>query len=188
MDRLTKTAHFLPVKTIYTTVTYAKIYFDRILSFHGVPKTIVSNSGTQFVSQFWKCLHKSLGTKLLYSSVYHPKTGGQTEWVNQTLEDHWFEPSERWFFGVDLVKGTEDKVKQIQNNLRVAQYRQKSYADRRRRPLRFAKGDHVYLKVSPMKGVNHFVVKGKLEPRYIGPFLIIDRCGQVAYHLKLPEW
>jgi hypothetical protein len=86
-----------------------------------------------------------------------------------------------------LVKETKDKVRKIQNNLRVAQSRQKSYADRRHRPLRFAKGDHVYLKVSPMKGVNHFGVKGKLTPRYNGPFPIIDRCGQVAYHLKLPE-
>jgi len=85
------------------------------------------------------------------------------------------------------VKETEDKVRQIQNNLRVAQSRQKSYADRRRRPLRFTKGDHVYLKVSPMKGVNCFRVKDKLAPRYIGPFPIIDRCGQVAYRLKLTE-
>jgi len=85
------------------------------------------------------------------------------------------------------VKETEDKVRQIQNNLKVAQSRQKNYADERRRPLRFPKGDHVYLKVSPMKGVNHFRVKGKLAPRYIGPFPIIDRCGQVAYRLKLPE-
>ena len=88
---------------------------------------------------------------------------------------------------VDLVKETENKVRQIQNNLKVAQCRQKTYADKRRRPLRFAKGDHVYLKVSPMKGVNRFGVKGKLAPRYIGPFPIIDRCGQVAYRLKLPK-
>jgi len=100
---------------------------------------------------------------------------------------HWSQPGERWFFGVDLVKETEDKVRQIQNNLKIAQPQQKSNADRRRRPLRSTKGDHVYLKVSPMKGVNRFVVKGKLAPRYIGPFPIIDRCGQVAYRLKLPE-
>jgi len=65
MDHLTKTAHFLPMKTLYIVITYAKIYFDRILSLHGVPKMIVSERGTQFVSQFWKCLHESLGTKLL---------------------------------------------------------------------------------------------------------------------------
>jgi len=77
IDRLTKSAHFLPVKATYTAATYAKIYFDCILSLHGVPKTIVSDRGTQFVSHFWKCLHKTLGTKLLYSTAYHPQTGGQ---------------------------------------------------------------------------------------------------------------
>ena len=87
IDRLTKSARFLPVKATYTAVIYAKIYFDRILSLHGVPKTIVPDRGTQFVFQFWKCLHKSLGTKLLYSSAYHSQTGGQTERVNQKLED-----------------------------------------------------------------------------------------------------
>ena len=85
------------------------------------------------------------------------------------------------------MKETENKVKQIQNSLKVAQSRQKSYADKRRRPLKFAKGDHVYLKVSPMKGVNRFGVKGKLAPRYIGPFSIVDRCGQVATALNCPN-
>jgi hypothetical protein len=83
---------------------------------------------------------------------------------------NWSEPGERWFFGVDLVKETEEKVRQIQNNMKVAQSRQKSYADKRRRSLVFDKGDYVYLKVSPMKGVSRFGVKGKLAPRYIGPF------------------
>jgi hypothetical protein len=69
---------------------------------------------------------------------------------------NWSEPREQWFFGVDLVKETEEKFRQIQNNMKVAQSRYKSYADKRRRPLVFAKGDYVYLKVSPMKGVNRF--------------------------------
>jgi hypothetical protein len=100
---------------------------------------------------------------------------------------NWSEPGERWFFGVDIVKETKTKARQIQNNLKVAQSRQKSYADKRRRPLVFEVGDYVYLKVSPMKGVNRFGVKGKLAPRYIGPFQIIQKCGKVAYKLKLPE-
>jgi hypothetical protein len=100
---------------------------------------------------------------------------------------NWSEPGERWFFGVDLVKQTEEKVRQIQNNLKVSQSRQKSYADKRRRPLVFQVGDYVHLKVSPMKGVSRFGVKGKLAPRYIGPFQIIQQCGKVAYKLKLPE-
>jgi hypothetical protein len=87
IDRLTKVAHFLPVKVKYPVIAYAELYIARILSLHGVPKTIVSDRGPQFVSKFWEELHKSLGTKLLDSSAYHPQTSGQTERVNQILED-----------------------------------------------------------------------------------------------------
>jgi hypothetical protein len=86
IDRLTKIAHFLSVKTYYPVITYAQIYIARILSLHGVPKTILSDNGPQFVSKFWEELHKSLGTKLLHSSAYHPQTSGQNERVNQILE------------------------------------------------------------------------------------------------------
>jgi hypothetical protein len=87
IDRLTKTAHFLPVKMDHPVAIYAQLYIARILSLHGIPKTIVSDRGLQFVSKFWKELHRSLGTKLLHSSAYHPQTSGQTERVNQILED-----------------------------------------------------------------------------------------------------
>jgi hypothetical protein len=195
----------------------------------------VSDCGSQFVAKFWEALHKSLGTKLLHSSAYHPQTSGQTERVNQILEDmlracvlefpqkwddylplaefsynnsyqesikmapfvalygrrcrtplNWSEPGERYFFRPDMVKETEDKVQQIIHNLKEAQARQKSYADKRRKPLYFLVGDYVYLKVSPMKGVSRFGVKGKLAPRYIGPFPVLEQCGPVAYRLQLP--
>jgi hypothetical protein len=71
--------------------------------------------------------------------------------------------------------------------LKEAQARQKTYADKRRQPLYFQVKDYVYLKVSPMKGVSRFGVKRKLAPRYIGPFLILEQCGLVAYRLQLPE-
>jgi hypothetical protein len=87
IDRLTKIAHFLPVRVKYTVATYAELYITRILSLHGVLKTIVSDRGPQFVSKFWEELHKALDTKLLHSSAYHPQTSGQTERVNQILED-----------------------------------------------------------------------------------------------------
>jgi hypothetical protein len=76
IDRLTKIAHFLPVKVKYPVVTYAELYIARILSLHGVPETIMSDCGPQFVSKFWEELHKSLGTKLLHSTAYHPQTSG----------------------------------------------------------------------------------------------------------------
>jgi hypothetical protein len=87
VDQLTKITHFLSVKTYYPVLTYAELYIARILSLHGVPKTIVSDRGPQFVSKFWEELHKSLGTKLLHSSAYHPQISGQTERVNQILGD-----------------------------------------------------------------------------------------------------
>jgi hypothetical protein len=79
---------------------------------------------------------------------------------------NWSEPGERWFFRPDLVKEAEEKVQRIRHRLKEAQARQKSYADKRHRPLVFQAKDYVYMKISPMKGVNRFGVKGKLAPRY----------------------
>jgi hypothetical protein len=100
---------------------------------------------------------------------------------------NWSEPGERWFFRSDLVKETEEIVQQIRHHLKEAQAWQKSYADKWRRPLVFQVKDYVYLKVSPMKGGNRFRVKGKLAPRYIGLFPILEQWGPVAYRLQLPE-
>jgi hypothetical protein len=87
IDRLTKTAHFLPVHTTYSTKKYAEVYLDQIVRLHGVPKTIISDRGPQFIARFWEQLQSALGTKLIRSSAYHPQTDGQTERVNQILED-----------------------------------------------------------------------------------------------------
>ena len=87
VDRLTKTAHFLPVHSTHKTEKYAEIYIDQIVCLHGIPKTIVSDRGALFVARFWEQLQKSLGTTVIRSSAYHPQTGGQTERVNQILED-----------------------------------------------------------------------------------------------------
>jgi hypothetical protein len=89
--------------------------------------------------------------------------------------------------GPDFIAVVEDKVAEIRENLRAAQSRQKSYADKRRRPLSFSVGDHVYLKVYPICGRRIFQVRGKLAPCNIGPFLIIKKVGVVAYKLQLPQ-
>jgi hypothetical protein len=92
----------------------------------------------------------------------------------------------RQFFGPELIKEAEGQVRIIRKKLRVARTRQKSYADNGRRPLEFEEGDHVYLKMPSLRGMRRFKVKGKLSPRYIGPFLIFRRVGEMAYQLELP--
>ena len=87
IDRLTKVAYFIPVKTTYAGNKLAELYMARIVCLHGVPKSIVSDRGSQFTSRFWESLHEALGTKLNFSTAYHPQTDGQTERVNQILED-----------------------------------------------------------------------------------------------------
>jgi len=87
VDRLTKSAHFLPVKTIYRAQHYAELYISHIMSLHGVPRTIISDRGAQFIARFWERFHAALGTQLIRSSAYHPQTDGQTERINQILED-----------------------------------------------------------------------------------------------------
>jgi hypothetical protein len=99
---------------------------------------------------------------------------------------NWIEPRDMVIFGPNLVEEAEATVHRIQDNLKAAESRQETYANKRRRPLEFEVGNHVYLRVSPMKGMKMFGVKGKLAPRYIGPFPILKKCGTVAYKLDLP--
>jgi transposase InsO family protein len=87
VNRLTKVAHFIHVRTTYGGDKLVKLYINNILELHGVPKSIVSNRGAQFVSMFWRSLHQALKIKLDFSSAYHPQTDEQTERVNQVLED-----------------------------------------------------------------------------------------------------
>jgi hypothetical protein len=99
---------------------------------------------------------------------------------------NWIEPGEKVIFGLVIVDEAEATVHRIQDNLKAVKSCQESYANKRRRPLQFEVGNHVYLKVSAMKGVKRFGVKGKLPPCYIGQFPILEKCGTVAYKLELP--
>ncbi|KAG8489264.1 hypothetical protein CXB51_017314 [Gossypium anomalum] len=206
VDRLTKSAYFIPV--------------------HRDPR---------FTSRFWKKLQEALGTKLHFSTAFHPQTDGQSEWIIRILEDmlrccilefggswekylplvefaynnsfqssikmapyealygrkcrtplFWTELSESKIFGVDLIKDAEQKIKIIRESLKAASDRQKSYADLKRKDIEYQVGDKVFLKVSPWKKVLRFGRKGKLSPRFIGPYEISERIRPVAYRLILP--
>jgi transposase InsO family protein len=208
VDRLTKVAHFILVKTTYNGATLAELYMSQIVCLHGVLKKIVSDRGTQFTSHFLQQLQEALGTYLKFNSAYHPQADGQTERTNQILEDMlracalqgksgwdkklpfaefsynnshraslkmspfealygrscrtpllWDQPRDRQMFGPDVLLEVEENIKMVPENLKIAHSRQRSYADSRRRELSFEVGDHVYLKVSPIRGVRRLGVK-----------------------------
>jgi hypothetical protein len=235
VDRLTKSAHFIPVKTNYSSAVLAELYMSRIICLHGVPKKIVLDRRTQFTSHFWQQLLEALGTHLNFSSAFHPQTDGQTERTNQILKDmlracalqdqsgwdtrlpyvefsynnsyhdslkmspfqalygrscrtplQWDQPGGKQVFGPDILLEAKENIKMVRENLKIAQSRQRSYADTRRE-LSFEVGDFVYFKVSPIKGVRRFGVKGKLAPRYVGLYHTLARRGEVAYQLSLLE-
>ena len=99
---------------------------------------------------------------------------------------HWDEAGERSYLGPELVQETNEALEKIRARMLATQSRQKSYADLKRKSVEFQVGDHVFLRVSPMRGVKRFGVKGKLSPRFIGPFEVLDRIGEVAYRLAMP--
>jgi hypothetical protein len=99
---------------------------------------------------------------------------------------YWDQIGEKQLFGPDIIEDAEQMVQTVRENLRIAQIRQKSYADGKQRDLTFSVDDYVYLKVSPMRGIRRFNIKGKLAPLYIGPFKVLERKGEVAYRLELP--
>ncbi|KAI3669436.1 hypothetical protein L6452_40671 [Arctium lappa] len=183
----------------------AKLYIDEVVSRHGIPLSIVSDRDSRFTSNFWDGFQKELGTRVKLSTAYHPQTDGQSERTIQTLEDMlrmapfealygrkcrtpvcWLEAGEKQFAGPEIVKETADKVKCIRERMKAAQDHQKSYADKKRRPMKFQVGDRVMLKVLPWKGIIRFGKRGKLSPRFLGPFKVLKRVGLQAYQLELP--
>ncbi|KAA3452486.1 DNA/RNA polymerases superfamily protein [Gossypium australe] len=235
VDRLTKSAHFIPMRVDYSLAKLAELYIAEVARLHGVPVSIILDRDPRFTSRFWKKLQEALGTRLNFSTAFHPQTDGQSERVIQVLEDmlrccvlefegswerylplvefayknsyqssirmapyealygrkcrtplYWTELNEKQIHGVDLVKETEEKVKVIRDSLKAASDQQKSYADLKRKEIEFKVGEKVFLKVSSWKKILRFGRKGKLSPRFIGPYEITDRIGSVAYRLALP--
>ncbi|GJW10050.1 putative reverse transcriptase domain-containing protein [Tanacetum coccineum] len=236
VDRLTKSAHFLPMREDYKMDRLSRLYLNEIVARHGVPISIISDRDSRFTSRFWQSMQEALGTHLDMSMAYHPQTDGQSEHTIQTLEDMlracvldfggswdvhlllvefsynnsyhssvrcapfealygrkcrspimWAEVGEGQLIGPELVQETTEKISLIKDRHKAVRDRQKSYADKRRKPLEFSVGDYVLLIVSPWKGVVRFGKKGKLAPRFVGPFEIIEKVGLVAYRFDLLE-
>ncbi|KAA0040470.1 pol protein [Cucumis melo var. makuwa] len=230
VDRLTKSAHFVSGKSTYTASKWAQLYMSEIVRLHGVPVSIVFDRDARFTSKFWKGLQTVMGTRLDFSTAFHPQTDGQTERLNQVLEDMlrvcalefpgswdshlhlmefaynnnyqatigmapfealygkccrspvcWGEVGEQRLMGPELVQSTNEAIQKTSSRMHTAQSRQKSYADVRRKDLEFEVGDKVFLKVAPMRGVLRFERRGKLSPRFVGPFEILERIGPSSH-------
>nr|GEZ24280.1 putative reverse transcriptase domain-containing protein [Tanacetum cinerariifolium] len=262
MDRLTKSVYFLPMREDYKMKRLARLYLNEIVARHGVPISIISDHDSCFTSRFWQSMQEALGTCLdmrswdvhlllvefSYNNSCHSsmrcasfEASYGRKCRSPIMRD---EVGEGKLIGLELVQETTEKISQIKDRLKVTRDRQKSYADKRRKPLVFSVGDYVLLKVSPWKdlpeelnGVHDtfyvsnlkkyladptlkvpldeiqidsklnfveelvkilerefkklkrsrtaIVKKGKLAPRFIGPFEII--VGPVAYRLDLPK-
>ncbi|GKF26028.1 putative reverse transcriptase domain-containing protein, partial [Tanacetum coccineum] len=178
---------------------------------HGVPISIISDRDSRFTSRFWQSMQEAFGTRLDMSTTYHPQTDGKSERTIQTLKDMlracvlYFEGS--WDVHLPLVEFSYnnsyhssvryDQFKALYGRKcrspimwveigEVAHDHQKTYADKRRKPLEFSVGDYVLLKVSPWKGVVRFGKKGKLALRFVGPFEIVEKNCLAGPTLQVP--
>ncbi|GJW21746.1 putative reverse transcriptase domain-containing protein [Tanacetum coccineum] len=190
VDRLTKSAHFLPIRENDPLDKLARLYLNRIVARHGIPASIICDHDGRFNSNFWRSFQKALGTDVSMSTTYHAsiKAAPYEALYGRKCRSPvcWAEVGEAQLTGPKLIQNTRKRSVLIKQDA-AAQDRQKSYADRKRKPMEFEVGDRVMLKVSPWKGVVRFGKRGKLNPRYVGPFKVLAKVGKVAYRLELPQ-
>ncbi|GJZ84202.1 putative reverse transcriptase domain-containing protein [Tanacetum coccineum] len=180
----------------------ARIYLKEVVTRHGIPVSIICDRDPRFASNFWRSLQNDLGTNLDMSTAYHPKTDGQSERTIQSLKDMLracvIDFRKGWVNHLPLVEFSYNNSYHASikatpfealygRKMQAARDRQKSYVDLKRKPMKFQVGDKVMLKVLPWKGVVRFGKRGKLNPRYIGPFNVLGKVGEAAYKLELPE-
>lgn len=209
VDRLSKYAHFIPLRHPFSAATVANSFMKEVFRLHGLPKSIISDRDRIFLSQFWLEMFRLHGVDLKRSTAYHPQTDGQSEVVNRCLETYlrcfcsekpkqwarWLAWAEFWYEGQQTAIDTLDRLLEdrdaILDDLRVnlirAQQKMQTQANKHHRDVEFQEGEWVYLKLRPYR--QQSLAKRrfeKLAARYYDPFRINKRVGKVAYKLELP--
>ncbi|GKB09380.1 putative reverse transcriptase domain-containing protein [Tanacetum coccineum] len=168
VDRLTKSAHFLPMRENDCMDKLERVYLKEIVMRHGIPVSVICDRDDRWTKQKNHSDTRRYGRKCRSPIC-------------------WAEIGDAQLTGLEIIQETTEKIIQIKSRIHAARDRQKSYADVRHKPLEFQVGDSVMLKVSPWKRVIHFGKRGKLNARYIGPLNVLAKVGTVAYRLKLPQ-
>ncbi|GKB00275.1 putative reverse transcriptase domain-containing protein [Tanacetum coccineum] len=208
VDRFTKSAHFLPMREDYNIDRLAILYLNEVMARHGVPISIISDRDGRFKSPFWQSMQEALGTRLNMSTAYHPQTDSQSERIIQTLKDMLraciIDFGRSWDVHLPLVEFSYNNS--YHSSMRCAPFKA-LYGRKCRSPILWAEVREGQLigpeivqetteKISQIKDrlkaacdrhIVRFGEKGKLAPRFIGPFEITERISPVAYRLRLPQ-
>ncbi|GJY85275.1 putative reverse transcriptase domain-containing protein [Tanacetum coccineum] len=205
IDRLTKSVIFKPMRETDSMENLARMYLKEVVTRHGIPVSIICDRDPSertiqtledmlraYVIDFGKGWVNHLPlVEFSYNNSYHASIKDAPFEALYDRKCHspicWAEVGEVQFTGPKIVQEMTEKIIQIKQRIQAARDRQKSYADLKRKPVEFQVGDRVMLKVSPWKGVVRFGKRGKLNPRYVGPFKVLEKVGAISYKLELPQ-